>query len=231
MRTPRVHAARPPRTQTSAKPVLSTSSLVCAGGAGRRLRFRRPDPRWHHDNDLGGHRSRCRDARGHPRRRRARRHLHEGSRCRTYLFTGQPRHPPRAVTEAGTTELQASAGASGRRITDRGRLPTRCRRDANVPGKKPLVRGMITTTSSEQANAWRSDDARRGIRRMRSTEVVSEADGLSGRAPQAPLCAVAETVSQHHPIKIKILGAAEFAPTGSARLPSAPNWGNLPHVT
>jgi hypothetical protein len=73
---------------------------------------------------------------------------------------------------------------------------------------------MITTTSSEQANAWRSDDARRGIRRMRSTEVVSEADGLPGRVPQAPLCAVAETVSQHHPIKIKILGAPEFAPTG-----------------
>jgi hypothetical protein len=123
--------------------------------------------------------------------------------------------------EAGTTELQASARASGLRIPDRGRLPTRCRRDANVPDKEPLVRGMITTTSSEQANAWRSDDARRGIRRMRSTEVVSEADGLPGRVPQAPLCA-AETVSQHHPIKIKILGAPEFAPTGSARLPSAP---------
>jgi len=42
------------------------------------------------------------------------------SRCRTRLFTRQPRHLPRAVTEAGTTEVQASACAAGLSVVEEG---------------------------------------------------------------------------------------------------------------
>jgi hypothetical protein len=54
-----------------------------------------------------------------PRRRRPRRHLREGSRCRTRRFTGQPRHLPRAVTEASAFRIEEGS-----------------RRDADAPGKR-----------------------------------------------------------------------------------------------
>jgi hypothetical protein len=72
---------------------LSTWSLVC-GWCRLSTSFRRPDPRWHYDNELGGHRTRR-----------------------------QPRHLPRAVTEAATTEVLASVRAAGLSVPHRGRLP------------------------------------------------------------------------------------------------------------
>ncbi len=70
------------------------------------------------------------------------RHLREGSRCRTRLFTRQPRHLPRAVTEAGTTEVQASAPA-GLSIPDRGRLPDATPTRPTRSARKRKVRGIV----------------------------------------------------------------------------------------
>jgi hypothetical protein len=142
-----------------------------------------------------------------------------------------PTSPPTSSSNGSGHDRVAGIGTRhGLRIADRGRLPTRCRGDANVPDKEPLVRGIITTTSSEQANAWRSDDARRGIRRMRSTEVVSEADGLPGRVPQAPLCAVAETSRSTIQSRSRFgcggVRAHRFGPASFCT-----NWGPIPHVT
>jgi transketolase len=50
--------------------------------------------------------------------------------------------------------------------------------------------------------------AARETRGIVTAEEATVAGALGG--------AVAETVSQHHPVKIKILGVPEFAPTGSA---------------
>ncbi|HEY9472151.1 MAG TPA: transketolase C-terminal domain-containing protein, partial [Propionibacteriaceae bacterium] len=50
--------------------------------------------------------------------------------------------------------------------------------------------------------------AARETRGIVTAEEATVSGGLGG--------AVAETVAQHHPVKIKILGVPEFAPTGSA---------------
>jgi hypothetical protein len=102
-----------------------------------------------------------------------------------------PTSPPASSSNGSGHDRVAGLGTrhwpqnSGSRKTADA-MPTRRR-----PRQGAARKGMITTTSSERADARRSDNARRGIRRIRPTEVVSEADGLPGGVPQAPLCAVA----------------------------------------
>ena len=102
----------------------------CAGGAGGRLRFRRPDPRWHHDDDLGGHRSRGRDAHRHPRRRRP-----SGISAKITLPDSplhSPTSPPTSSSNGGGHDRGAGLGMR--------RWPQRCRRrlprDAAAAGKE-----------------------------------------------------------------------------------------------
>jgi hypothetical protein len=56
-------------------------------GAGRQLRQQRSRPCGHHDDDLGGHRNRQRDARGRPRRTGPLWYLRGGSRSRAHVLT------------------------------------------------------------------------------------------------------------------------------------------------